>query len=238
MKTQNQNFLKYAGLVAAGALLLAASADAQSDPSVTYTYNYGNPTPLGAGGSDTFSLNQFNPALGTLNDIILTLNSLDNVNANIENFTGQSQNYLSAFASAPVQVSTSVGGLSTIATGTATYGAGTVPASPTETMLPATQVTATSSTTLSSGLSAFEGLSSVNVTVAVNNGTYGGSAPSLVFFGGDYNSSGSFTVEYDYTPSVVAVPEVPMTGSFMGAGCLAMIGFGLLRRPAAAATRA
>jgi len=101
--------------------------------------------------------------------------------------------------------------------------------------LPHVQQNVSASTTLNSGLAAFEGLNTFNVTVVANAATFGGSAVGgTLGFGGDYSSSGNFTVEYDYS----AVPEVPVTGSFMGAGCLAFFGFSLLRRKVAASARA
>jgi hypothetical protein len=195
--------IKYSmSLVAAISLLLAGRVNADM---VSYVVDYGTPTPLTIGGSAiNLNLDKFNTALGTLTSVTIILTSNDAVYGQIINGTDVVQGYNSDSAAMPVTV-TAIDSLTTTTTGTATYGAGTVPGPQFNvTTLPTVNLNGlVSSATLNSGFADYEGVGvqTFNLSVSSPSGSYAGSAvnPGSIFFGGDGSSSGSVEIEYTYT---------------------------------------
>jgi hypothetical protein len=209
------------GLAASGSLLLSASARADV---VSYTENYGS---ISAGGPGTsVSLPGFNSSLGTLTGITFDLSSSDTVSVSIISILPGSTPYSSASASLPVTITSSLDGVTTTATGTATYGSGFVNEYPPALDLPGETTTASSTVNVpSADFSEYEGGGTYTVGVTTGSGNYSGVSSPGVFFGGAGSSTGSVEVTYDYT--VVPTPE---PSSLLG-------GFGILGSMAAMAWR-
>jgi len=211
-----------------GFFLPAAAMTAQASIE-SYTVNYGSESsPLvvsDLGLTDfpvSLSLPQFNPLQGSLEEIILTLSSTDIVGAEVLNETGSVQSYSHAFANMTVDV-TGPNSLQTTTTLLSGQYSGTVsPGAPIH--VGSTSGTALSSTqnVPSSGFAMYTGSGMVSLDLAGNAsaGSFGGSGPAGVFFGGFADSFGSVEVQYVYA----AVPE-PAT---LCAGFAALV-FGLLK---------
>jgi hypothetical protein len=194
------------------AVVLAAAAMPARAAMESYTANYGSasaPLVVADFGQTSFpislALPQFDPSQGTLNDIILTLSSTDIVGSEVFNETGSSQSYSGAFANITVNVTgpnllqtttmLSAGPFSgTSGSGTYAHAGSTsgVAAASTEDV-PVTGF----------GLYTGSDLVSINLSANTPIGTFGGSGPPGVFFGGFADSYGTVEVQYLYT----AVPE-------------------------------
>jgi hypothetical protein len=216
MKTMNS-----VGLIAAGALLLAAKANAGS---YSVTVDYGSPTPLGPGNTtQNLLVGPFNNLLGTLTGVTIGLDSVNTGDVSIYNSTGLTQAFSNATATEPVTV-TGPDSLSATATGNASIASGTV--APGLNNFPGLPASASSSVSVpNADLPAFEGVSDITLSVYANGGTYGGSSVSGVFFGGSFTSTGDVVVTYDYTAP--AVPDGGLTAGLLGS---ALVGLGALRR--------
>lgn len=199
----------------------------------SYTENYGSssaPWVVADAASTPYTdfpnsvgLPKFNPAQGTLTEIILTLTSTFIAGSEIYNSTSSSQTFQNATAddmtvkiSGPYGLNTS----GTFSTGTSSGVVG--PSS-------FTHVASVSGSFLDSSVnvpaSAFgqftgSGFASVTLSAPTPTGTYSGSAAPGVFFGGFADSFGSLKVEYIYS----AVPE---PGTYWAG--LTTLGFCLLR---------
>jgi len=232
----NYSSTKYALGIMAGLLLAAGRAGATQ--SETFTVNYassGAPYVVPSSGTNiyTFGLPQFNPALGVLQDVVLTLTSQDQANVVLYNTSGVSQGYSGASATVPVAVNLSLAGLGTLTTNSVSYASGLV--GPGLTTLAGNVATVTKSLTLNASLLAYEGTGNLAFTVGVpaEVGHYSvtatGPNSSSLFVGGSASTYGSVTVEYDYA-SASPVPE-PGT---MALGALAGLAGVLFRRRVAA----
>jgi hypothetical protein len=196
------------------AAVLAEAAMPAQAAMETYAANYGSasaPLVVADFGQTSFpislALPQFNPSQGTLNDIVLTLSSTDIIGPEVFNETGSSQSYSGASANITVNVTgpyslqtttmLSAGPFSgTLNSGTYVHAgsASGVAAANTENV-PSTDF----------GLYTGSGLVSINLSANAPIGTYGGSGPPGVFFGGFAESYGTVDVQYLYT--AVPVPE-------------------------------
>ena len=159
-----------------------------------------------------FSLPSFNTALGTLQSVTFELTDSTTAAVQIFNATAGALSFTNATASIPLTV-TGPGGMSisdtitaSVASGVATSGLNTF-----------SGVTGTHSanTSFTSGLSAFESGSVVNLSYLADasQGTYTGTGPTGLFFGGSANAGGTFEIIYNYA----AVPE-PATWAFLMLG--------------------
>lgn len=225
MRSSNYNLVKYSiGLATAGSVLLGGRVMADM---VSFSGDYGSAgSPISAGGTTTISLNKFDTALGTLNEVILTLTSYDNVIASAVNISAFTQPYGNVVASMQVQVNAL--GLLTSATGTTTPVSGTIPAHDFVGQTLTTQLVTppTASATLSSGFAAYEGASGTRFDVTVDPQTVnvsGSVANGSVFLGGDGSSYGHVGVEYLYTPAVSAPEPSALLGGLGAMGTLAMM---------------
>lgn len=175
---------------------------------------------LDIGADASLSFPMFNPALGTLTDIMIKLTSNDTVESIVYNPSSSLPGYYTgANATVPVTV-TGLSGVSTTTTLHAGPGSGTI--QPNSFVVAATQsgTVVNSEHVQSSGFAQYvgNGDQTFNLTVQQSAGVYSGSysSPSTqLFFGGDASSFG--TVEIDYT--YVAVPE--MGTAFSGLTALA-----------------
>ena len=167
----------------------------------TFVADYGAAaSPLAVGSSENLSLGKFDPFLGTLIGVNLTLFSYDTVCSRIYNLTGESANYTQATATVPITV-TALDSLTTAATGTAGPFAGTSTA-PGVSVAGGTPVIALHSTASVSpadfGFYEGVGVLPFNVTVVNSVGTYSGDSGSLLFFGGSGLSYGMVEIDYIY----------------------------------------
>ena len=101
-------------------LAIAASLTAAAMPAgaamLIYSANYGSPSsPLPVGGNQNLSLGTFDPSLGTLTGVTISLFSEDIVESEILNFTTGNLPYTAASTAVPVTV-TALNGLTTTVT--------------------------------------------------------------------------------------------------------------------------
>jgi hypothetical protein len=184
--------------------------------SVTVAY----PT-LDIGANASLSFPMFNPALGTLTDILIQLTSNDTVESIVYDPNSSLPGYYTgAYATRQITV-TALSGVSTTTTLHAGPGSGAI--QPNSFVVAATQsgTLVSSLHVQSSGFAQYigNGSQTFDLTVQQSAGIYGGSyrSPSAqLFFGGDASSFGSVEIDYTY----VAVPE--MGTAFAGAIALAV----------------
>jgi hypothetical protein len=210
-------------------VLVKATVSAQAALE-SFTADYGSasaPLVIADFGSTAFpislSLRQFDPSLGTLNDIILTLSSTDIAGPEVLNETGESQMYSGAFAN---NITVNITGPYMLET-TTTLDAGPYTGSVNAGTF--ARAGSTSGFTTAStkdvpapdfGLYTGSGFVLINLAANAPTGTFGGSGPPSLFFGGYADSFGMVEVQYIYT----AVPEA----GTLCAG-LAALGYCLLK---------
>ena len=242
MKITSKLCLKPAMILVGLAPVLVAGWSMASPLTESFTVNYASaisPISLPSGGTNTdvLALPQFNPALGTLQSVKLTLSSEDTANVVLYNLNSTAVTYTSASAYFPtILVTTTIPGLSTSESLTTSYGAGSAAGgSPFAlTTLPGTAELSQQTVTLSSGLSAYEGTGTEAVTVGVpaENGTYslaGASKGGVLFVGGNASTYGNITVQYSYTATPAPTPEPTTLGLGAAAG---VVGWLFRRRSA------
>lgn len=217
------------GMVAGLSATAEAAVESPSGTDVeTFSANYGWCTSPQTGDENwNLNLSDFNPALGTLTGVTLTLISYDTIESEVVNLTGQSQTYSGATASLPVTL-TALGGQTATTTGVAGPFSGTVAGPQFTTAIAGTsQVVVSTSTLVAPGdLVLYEGAGNTfGVNVLVSGGSYSGSAPGgTVAFAGNGTSCGTVEVTYDYVP-------VPEPGTLIaGLGLLGYCGIGVVRR--------
>jgi hypothetical protein len=222
---------------ALAALLLAVGSRSAQAALETYTANYGSPSaPLVVsdfGGTSfpfSLSLPQFNPSQGTLEQVVLTLSSTDIAGSQVLNETGTSQSYSGAFADLTVNISGPNMLLTSLSLEAGPFsgvvGAGTHVDAGSSSGAAAASTTDVPSADFASYIGS--GMVSLNLSGSALNGTYGGSGPAGLFFGGFADSYGTVEVQYSYA----AVPE-PGT-LFAGLAALGFCFFKLLRWPRSA----
>jgi hypothetical protein len=176
--------------------------------------------------TNSFSLANFNTALGTLTSVTITLAYSTTGEVDIFNDTSSNQTFTNAESSVPLTL-TGPDGLSQTVDAVAGPISGTVV--PGENKFPGLTGTGTLTINVpSADFGAFEippSATTDTYSVAGNMGTFSGMSVTGVFFGGEAVAGGVTTVTYDYViPS--ATPE-PTTMVMMGA---ALVGLGLLRK--------
>jgi hypothetical protein len=217
------------------ALITALVAGVSSTPAamVTQTLDYGSASaPVYSGNTATLSFNKFNPSLGTLTDIILTLTSVDTIQSTVFNFGSTPEAYTGSYVTGGNEtvsalsgaVSTAISGVTTpVYSGTTSAGMYSVTVAGSVTAPPIAQ-----STTILSGLAQYIGTSG-NVALPVSVALSSSSATShvtgnLVGSGWNADSYGTLAVEYDFIP-------IPETGTWLiGLGALGLTSLSILRR--------
>jgi hypothetical protein len=165
-----------------------------------------------------FAANQFNPALGTLQSITVTETSNVTGFVNVVNINTVDEAFSKATASVPVSLN-GPAGLSIGVTATTPAQSGTVAANTISPplALPGQTIAVSASTTLTStgALAPYigTGVNNLSFTFGAGTGTYAGSAPFGVFFGGSASADATITVTYTFA----AVPE-PSSVALMGIG--------------------
>jgi hypothetical protein len=175
--------------------------------------------------SSAFSFEQFDPSLGTLNSVVLSLTS--NLTAGIQVFSLRegSTAFTNAFSAVPVTVAVQApGGVTASANGVANYALASGVALTGLNQFNGSSSTAVSTTfnVDSSLFSDYTGTGTAQAlfSVANANGTYGGAGASGLFFFGLAFADGLFSVKYDYSP-VAAVP-LPAAGWLLMSGLASM----------------
>jgi hypothetical protein len=173
-------------------------------------------------GVATLSYDLFDPTLGQLGEVVLTLKSSDSVQPLVFSVNGAGVAYSGASVSGGTETVTAdiVPGLSTTTTTLASGPfSGTTTGPLTFAGTPTTQ-TLSSSVMIMSGLSPFVGTGSQNFDVSVSpgSGMYSGSGlGSILGFGGVFGSCGSVEIDYYYIARMVAVPETSHFSLYAGA---------------------
>ncbi len=202
----------------ASVCVLVAGAQASV---ITYTHT----TPSGTVPfTDNFSFPQFDPSVGTLTSVSVSATTNVVAQINVFNALSSSQAFTNASAAIPVTITAPAGLVlsltptagplnSVAAVGFNTYSG--IPGS-------------ASGNTSPANFSPYLGtnLFGVAMSFAAGLGTYSGSGPIGLFFGGTADGGGVTTLTYTYTPN--AVPE-PATIGMTLAG-LGFVGFGIFRR--------
>jgi hypothetical protein len=188
---------------------------------ITYTHTTPSATvPF----TDNFAFPQFDPTTGTLTSV--SIGATVNVVAQISVFNGlaTTQSFTNASAAIPVTISAPAGLVLSLTptagplNSTANIGFNNYPG------IPGTATGNTSPANFSPYLGT--NLFGVAMSFAAGLGTYSGSGPIGLFFGGTADGGGVTTLTYTYTPN--AVPE-PATIGMTLAG-LGFVGFGIFRR--------
>ena len=174
-----------------------------------------------------FSANQFNPAQGTLNSVTITVSSVIGASVSVFNTSGSPEASTNATASVPVTLS-GPSGVNLMVTATTPAISGT--ANPGDNNFPASTITASIATTLSSGFGDYvgTGVDNLSFTFGAGDGTYSGSGDSSLFFGGSAAADATITVTYNFT--ALAVPE-PSSIVLLGmGGVFGLFGWRTFRR--------
>jgi hypothetical protein len=226
MKSQNLML----GALAIGAVLAAGERSASAAMMESQVIDYGSASsPVTGGSTVNLAFNKFDPSLGTLTDIILTLSSVDTVQSVVFDPNGGGNGYTAASVSGGMETVNALGGLSTSTTSLAagpfagvTTGANTIAGSSTQTLSSSAHVLPANFSSYTGGTGNFD------VSVVTGTATSSGSpVGNELFFGWNANSYGSVEIDYDY----IAAPE-PGTW-FAGLSVLGVCGVSLLRRKSA-----
>jgi hypothetical protein len=204
---------------------LACLASAASAAVITQTQSFPpGSTPFTTG----LTFNKFDTSLGTLNGISIALSTTADASVDIINFRAVNQPYWNATATLPVSATTVAGADSVTTTATVVAGpfAGVaLPFLPGFIVNHASGLPVTANSlinVLPANFGFYEGLGVQTFGVNVSSlfGTFQGSSPIGLSFGGSAKLNGFVTVTYDYSS---AVPE-PST-YIAGLGALCLFGF-------------
>ena len=203
-------------ILAIAVAMSAAVTSAQAAVETVFADYGSSSAPLAAGtfdnlypgesSSQSLTLNKFNPSLGTLTGVTLTLFSYDTVNSEIYNFSAGSGTYTDVTTTGPATVTATLGGVTTTATPTAGPFANTAPVGLSVAGTSAVSPVNSSVIVNPSDFLLYEGAGGLNFSVTIANlpltysGSYGGSP---LYFGGNAFSYGRVQIDYAY----VAVPE-------------------------------
>lgn len=217
--------MKFATMAVAGAVILTGKstfavvelADEQQ------IINYPAPS-----GTANLSYNEFNPALGQLIDITISLDTYDTALSEVFSAAGPGVSYSGASVSSASETVNALG----LSTSTTSLEAGPFDGTTTGWITVAgsgpTQHLTASEIVLPANFASFigTGLQPFNVSIVPGTGTYSGTGPSsLVGFAGAVNSYGTIEIDYDYIATAVAVPEASQSAIY-ASGIAALVGIG------------
>jgi hypothetical protein len=196
------------------------------------TYSSPIPASDGAGHnslptSASFSLPEFNPALGTLTGIAVKFALSYQGEVDVSNLSGSPQT-ASGSSSVPVNFTAPSSGAPSTTAAYSVTNVALTSTPPLNEFLGPVLSTNLSFNPLAVDFGLYEGVGNSNYQLAYGNGTYSGSSTApggTVFFGGDANSSGTASVVYTFSPA----PE-PASMALLGSGLLAVGGLQLRRR--------
>jgi hypothetical protein len=190
--------------IAVGVTAIAGSASASIQPEFATYGSSSSPLPLGS--TESLSLPQFNPSLGTLTGVSVELYSYDTISSVVFNFTGQSAAYSAATAAVPVTVRAALDDyiLTTSAQGTAGPFAGLLSGASVPSVAGSLNITAQPASISPGDLGSFQGMGDLPITLTVPDsvGSYSGTGGSSLFFGGNGYSYGTVEVDYSYISSM------------------------------------
>jgi hypothetical protein len=206
-------------------LLMAAICAAFAGGASLQAATVSNSSPIpasdgaGHGGLPTtapFTLQEFNPALGTLLSVHVDFALSYQGENDIFNFSGSTQTFTNASSTVPINITApspsvpSVSASNLVSSGSLPIVSNSFLGTVLNTTVPFDALPADLPSYIGGGLNSY--------LLSYGSGTYSGStgAPGgTVFFGGDANSVGTATVTYTYTP----VPE-PSTLALLGLGVM------------------
>jgi hypothetical protein len=173
--------------------------------------------------STVFSVQKFDPMLGTLSGVSLALDAQAKADLQVFNATAIAQTFSNASATIPLTVDVttpdglqlSITALSTVLSGVALPGLNTYAG--------ITSTAATSQALAPSQWGNYLGTGggAALFSASFSEGRYAGQAPFLVFFSGQAEAGGGFKVRYDYEPAVAVVP-LPASLPLLLAGALGL----------------
>jgi len=197
-------------------------------PADTESFLYILPS-TSTGTTTAFTLPGFNPSLGTLTGVTLTLD-LSTISAPfVYNPDGSSASFTNASVSFTTTVNAPDGADISILSQSNNYSGTAIPGG--NLLSPATTKILSGTDDVSpSNFSLYTSSSPLDFTVGALTQTSAGTSSDVhLLFGGSSSLSGDFTVEYDYTPSTEAVPE-PSTYALLLAGMTGLVFFARRRR--------
>lgn len=225
IKTRNGFLVSFVMVMAYAGATMPTGAAVES-----FSVDYGSSaSPLADGNSENLALSDFDPSLGILTGVTITLASNDNIKSEVinVNMASLSQNYSGATATLPVTV-TALAGLTTTANGAAGPFSGSVPGPLGAIAVAGTisEIVNTSANVAPGDFVLYEGAAQTfDVNVLVSDGIYSGNSAgdSVAFFGAG-SSYGTVGVTYDYSP----IPEPGTLAA--GLGVLGYCGLRITRR--------
>lgn len=212
------------------ALVMMALAVVRADSMETFMHT----TPTQAVPfTDPFSLPEFNTSLGTLDSVTLTIDATGTADVRVLNIGPSSETFTDATATTPVTL-TGPGPVSTSVSLSAGPISGTaLPFFPSFFVNDFPGLAASASGFVdvpTADFGMYEGTGSMMVTVTVDasNGSYAGTGPSTLLFGGSASAGAVTTITYDFTPSTTPppppIPE-PATMSMVGGAMFGLVSF-------------
>lgn len=209
-------------------LLSGAMSAGASVETIAQTEDYGL-TDLGAADMPGLIFNKFNPSLGTLDDIVITLKANNSLESLILNL-GSSTQFQKAKVNSTISVSGEFGVQTRERLNTVPFTSSIALGSffrPVLVTGPSVQASSTGVSYVNpDDFSDFEGRGTLDYLLnATVSATASGSGGPWMFFGYKATSYGSVQIDYNYTPKIVSVPEAGtiMAGFFaLGMGFLSV----------------